>query len=743
MSTPGPETIDALAGVDAAGESDGFDLRRAIELDEQSLLGRIGFAGVYALLALAVMPWQLPAAWIVSLIVWELISPRVFTPWMRGLDDDRALSVFAVSNLVGSCLYSSIALAGLAVGSPIGIAMGATWLSGSFMNSFIYYGENRRTLWSSIGPAIAAAIIGPSLIHGLTWHATAVSVMILTALVAARSFSLDHQVLLKRLGERKSKLAEVERKLSIAVEASGDGLFESDMIAGKRQVSAGWAAMVGYDLAEIENPVLLDFVHPDDRARVEQDYLAHFRGETPHTNTELRMLCKDGSSKWVLSRARLVSRTPDGRPWRFIGTTIDISGRKALEFQLGHARDVAERANEAKSTFVANMSHEIRTPLNGVIGVAGVLARTQLNAEQRDMVELVQSSAKVLERLLSDVLDQSKLEAGDFALQVAPFDLRETIEDAAELLRARAEEKGLSFELSFDALSDGQFRGDAVRIRQVVSNLAANAIKFTERGEVRIEVASKAPDEPGAPTHVTVTVSDTGIGFDGETAQRLFARFVQADGSISRRFGGTGLGLAISKALAERMGGQIGAESEPGVGSRFTVELPLERTMSLADYRASLGQPGDDDDDEDPGIALAGLRILVAEDHPTNRRVIELILGPLGVSLTMAEDGQEAVDAFQPGLFDLVLMDMQMPRMDGLAAMREIRRRERETGATPTPIAMLTANAMEEHRQLAFAAGADHHISKPFTPDSLFVGVAQTLALGRSGAAARPLSAAG
>src|SRR5580692_4222175 len=279
MSMPGPQFADAPAYADAAAEYGGFDVRRAVELDEQGLIGRLAFAGIYALLALAVMPWPIPAMWIGSLIVWELLSPRLFTPWMRGLDDEGALAVFALTNLVGSCIYSTVGLASLAVGSPIGIAMGATWLSGSFMNSFIYYGENRRTLWASMAPAIAAAIIGPSLIHGLTWHATAVSVMILTALVAARSFSLDHQVLLKRLGERKSKLAEVERKLSIAVEASGDGLFESDMIAGTRQVSAGWAAMVGYDLAEIENPVLLDFVHPDDRARVEQDYLAHFSGE--------------------------------------------------------------------------------------------------------------------------------------------------------------------------------------------------------------------------------------------------------------------------------------------------------------------------------------------------------------------------------------------------------------------------------------------------------------------------------
>jgi CheY-like chemotaxis protein len=339
----------------------------------------------------------------------------------------------------------------------------------------------------------------------------------------------------------------------------------------------------------------------------------------------------------------------------------------------------------------------------------------------------------VLERLLSDILDQSKLEAGDFELQVAPFDLRETIEADAELMRARAEEKSLSFRLAFEAGAEGVFRGDAVRLRQVVSNLAANAIKFTERGEVRIEVGAREPDEPGGWTRLTVTVADTGIGFDDATSQRLFARFVQADGSISRRFGGTGLGLAISKALTERMGGEISAISEPGVGSRFTVELPLERAQPLADYRAGRAQSATADaEDAADGEILAGLRVLVAEDHPTNRRVIELILGPLGVSLTMAVDGQEAVDAFLPGGFDLVLMDMQMPRLDGLAATREIRRREREAGVAATPIAMLTANAMEEHRRMAFEAGADHHIPKPFTPESLFAGVAETLTRGQA-----------
>ncbi|MEJ0064787.1 MAG: ATP-binding protein [Caulobacteraceae bacterium] len=266
--------------------------------------------------------------------------------------------------------------------------------------------------------------------------------------------------------------------------------------------------------------------------------------------------------------------------------------------------------------------------LNGVIGVTGVLARTPLSHEQRDMVELVQSSAQVLERLLSDILDQSKLEAGDFALQVAPFDLRQTVDDAAQLMRARAEEKSIAFEVSFAPAADGLFNGDAVRLRQVVSNLAANAIKFTERGEVRIDVAAEEPPTPGEPTRLTIAVSDTGIGFDGSTAQRLFARFVQADGSISRRYGGTGLGLAISKTLTEADGRRNQRHVPAWRRSRFAVSLPLPRTMPLADYQASGRRAGEAAADTDAaGVELDGLRVLVAEDHPTNRRVIELIPG--------------------------------------------------------------------------------------------------------------------
>jgi len=635
--TPHPASADDTA------ETGGFDLQRVIALDEQALVGRVGFAGVYALAALAVMPWVIPAAWMGLILLQELISPRVLTPWFRRLPPRAALAAFAWNSGVASALFSGLAFAALARGTPLGIALGATWLGGSFMNHFIYYGENRRILLSCLIPGIAAAIGGPLLAFGFSPPAFIVSGLILTALVAAGSFSQDHQVLLKRLGERQSTLAKVERKLAIAVEASGDGLFEADLLTGTNDVSAAFASMLGYAPEELTDVRLKQLVHPDDVHLIDIEFAAHFSGETANTNAEVRMRREDGGYKWVLLRGRVVARDAEGRPSRLVGTTIDISARKALEHELEHARDVAEHANAAKSTFVANMSHEIRTPLNGVIGVAAVLARTELGPQQRDMVELVQSSAKVLERLLSDILDQSKLEAGDFELQLAPFDLRETIEAAAELMRARADEKGLAFELGFGAETEGLFRGDAVRIRQVVSNLAANAIKFTDEGGVTITVTGATPAAPGETTLLSVTVADTGIGFDDATAQRLFARFMQADGSISRRFGGTGLGLAISRALVERMGGQIRADSKPGVGSRFTVDLPLERVASRADYEAARASPTADDETESGGAALAGMRILVAEDHPTNRRVIELILGPLGLDLTMAIDGQEAV----------------------------------------------------------------------------------------------------
>jgi two-component system, sensor histidine kinase len=708
-----------------------FDTRTMVELGQHGLFDRVMFAGVFAVISLLVLPWMAVAGWFVMIGVWEWgINPVLDRAVLR-MPESRASAVYALCSVVASALYQVVAFACLAKGSALGVAIGATWIGGAVLNAFVYSSASLRLLIATLAPAAGAAVVGPWLAYGVSWNALAIPVLLALSGLASRRFSLDHGALLGQLADRQVAFADVERKLSVAIEASGDGLFELDFIADELSPNATWLAMLGYGPDEIETPVRnwRGMIHPDDLPGLTADYAAHVRGETPHTACEVRMRCKDGDYKWVLPRARLVSRAEDGRPWRMIGTTMDLSARKALEHQLEAARDVAESANHAKSVFVANMSHEIRTPLNGVIGVAGALAGTELSEPQREMLGLIESSGQMLERILSDILDQAKIEAGNFQLQIAPFDLRAEIEAAAELMRARANEKGLGFSTDYGEDALGLFEGDAVRVRQIVSNLASNAIKFTAEGTVTITVAASGGQGAGDPATIRIDVADSGIGFDVETANRLFSRFVQADGSISRQFGGTGLGLAICKQLTDLMQGQITVKSVPGSGSVFAVALPLARSVSLADYRARpVGVVQRREPAAASGEDLSRVHILLAEDHPTNQRVVQLILEPTGIALTIVGNGQEAVEAFRPGLYDLILMDMQMPVMDGLTATRAIRELERKAGCAATPIAMFTANAMDEHLALAAEAGANHHISKPITPERLLAGI--ELALG-------------
>jgi signal transduction histidine kinase/ActR/RegA family two-component response regulator len=397
--------------------------------------------------------------------------------------------------------------------------------------------------------------------------------------------------------------------------------------------------------------------------------------------------------------------------------------------ELQAAHDRAEAANAAKSVFLANMSHEIRTPLNGIMGLIGALAQTPLNARQAEMVSLIETSGATLVRLLSDILDMSKIEAGKLDLEVAPFDLRDAIETAIEVFRLRAEDKGLDFEVSFGPSVQGMFEGDVVRLRQIVSNLASNAVKFTQAGSVKISV--EVDDADDGTSHLRLIVDDTGIGFDDATRQGLFTRFQQADSSITRLFGGTGLGLAICQSLCGLMGGSINAVSTLGRGSRFTLGLPLQRISALAALDRGVSRAGASVLGERAALDLSTVKLLLVDDHPINRRVVQLILEPLGVRLTQAHNGAQALDAWRAESFDLILMDMQMPVLDGLEATRLLRLEEAASGRPRTPVVMLSANAMRHHVAQAHEAGSDLHLAKPVSPGSLFAALQQALALPR------------
>ena len=451
-------------------------------------------------------------------------------------------------------------------------------------------------------------------------------------------------------------------------------------------------------------------IDPRDIPRVQAEWENHVNDGASY-HPEYRVVRADDQEVWVHGAVRFLE-DENKRPLRLIGAMQNITGRKRSERALVKARDEAEAATRAKSAFLATMSHEIRTPLNGVLGMAQAMAMGELNDQQRERLDVVRQSGEALLAILNDVLDLSKIEAGKLELEEAEFDIAELARGAHATFAATAQAKGLDFALTVDRNAAGVYRGDSVRVRQILYNLVSNALKFTDHGEVKVSVGR-------VDSNLVLKVADTGIGIAPDKRATLFQKFEQADASTTRRYGGTGLGLSICRDLAELMGGAITIESALGEGATFRAILPLakmaRRPKAPAPVAVEPAGPAD-------GRAI---RVLAAEDNGMNRLVLKTLLNQVGVDPVMVADGRAAVQAWENEPWDLILMDVQMPVMDGPTATGVIRAREKAEGRRRTPIVALTANVMA-HQVLEYkTAGMDDFVAKPIEAARLYT-VVQT-----------------
>jgi PAS domain S-box-containing protein len=548
----------------------------------------------------------------------------------------------------------------------------------------------------------------------------------------AAAFNLmeDAMATRRQAEQAEQALRLAHEQLVFAQHSAGAGIWDWDIQTNKLNWSPQFFLLFKLDPAKTEASfdTWRKAVHPDDLEAAEERIELAIRNHTQLVN-EYRIVWPNGELRWLNALGNTIYNA-QGQAQRMSGICIDITDRKRAEAELHRAKDAAEAANEAKSRFLANVSHELRTPMNAILGMVDLALQQAADPTAKDFLHTAKQSADLLLALLNDLLDCAKIESGKMELESAPFGLRRMLDQLTRVLAVRASEKGLAFSCRIPDETPDALVGDQLRLRQILFNLAGNAIKFTERGEV--EVSVRAESQNGEEACLEFSVRDTGIGISASDLEHIFQPFSQADASTTRRFGGTGLGLSICSSLVPMMGGRIWVESEPGRGSTFyfTVRLPLAKELP-AEPEAAAGIPA---------VKASMLRILLVEDNPANQKLAAYILRDRGHVVEIAGDGRQALRMAQENQYDIILMDVQMPGMDGLEATAAIRKREVEKGTGPicrnaptnlrsvpgaahkldlspfprrVPIIAMTAYAMKGDRERFLAVGMDGYLSKP------------------------------
>jgi PAS domain S-box-containing protein len=534
-------------------------------------------------------------------------------------------------------------------------------------------------------------------------------------LVLMNAFLLRAQYMRNR-AER--SLQEKEARFALAIEGANDGIFDYNLETGEIYFSKRVFGMLGDDRGSVTGTKedFLTLMHPDDKTEALDHLDRYLKGELPEYSQNFRVRHTSGDWIWVRSRAKAI-RDDAGRPLRMVGSHTDITELKEQQLQLEKEIIRADKANRAKTDFLAHMSHEIRTPLTAISGIAEILSRQKdrLDEKQQSLVKTLSTSTMTLKDLINDILDFSKIESGELELSQEAFLLDEMFQQLVSVMGVGAKEKGLDFVCDYGDLKGVNYLGDQVRIRQVLFNLVGNAVKFTDKGSVKIRGSI---DMVGLDEFVRIDVMDTGIGIAEKDLEHIFDRFKQVDSSQARRHGGSGLGLAISKRIVAMMGGQLKVSSVPGKGSVFTALLPLQMVEPVQQLRPVTPEKAGGAPVR-PKQAVQG-KALIVEDYEGNIVVVSYMLDEMGVGYDVARNGVEALEKWSESDYDVILMDVQMPKMDGFEATRRIRLGEaQKKPKRHTPIIGMTAHALVGDKDKCIASGMDSYFPKPIVEADL------------------------